>query len=289
MTENIEEVEFTIFDTETTGLNPVSGDRIVELAGLRVKGQARIAEFDALVNPGRGISPGAFAVNKITPEMLQDATGIEKVMPKFLKFIQGSCLCSYNAEFDLSFLNNELKLLGYLAPLEVAPCAAGLLTGSALANFVVFDVLTMAKRLLPGLARYALWFVAGKLEVKLTQKHRAFSDVEMTWEVFSKLKIICQQKGITGFTNFSNLFAFNPALLESSNLEKTILIQKCIQAKGTLKLSYISSQSGQVSLREVIPHQIKQDNKYRYLIGYCCLKKEQRTFRLDNILSFEIS
>jgi DNA polymerase III epsilon subunit family exonuclease len=247
MTENIEAVEFTIFDTETTGLNPFSGDRIVELAGLRVKGQERIGEFDALVNPDRLISPGAFAVNKITPEMLQTALRIEKVMPEFLKFIQGSCLCSYNAEFDLSFLNNELKLLGY----------------PAIANLVVFDVLTMAKRLIPGLARYALWFVAEKLEVKLTQKHRAFSDVEMTWEVFSKLKIICQQKGITGFTNFSNLFAFNPALLESSNQEKTILIQRCIQAKGSLKLCYLSSQSGQVSQREVIPKEIKQDNKYR--------------------------
>jgi DNA polymerase III epsilon subunit family exonuclease len=273
MTENIEEVEFTIFDTETTGLNPVSGDRIVELAGLRVKGRQRLAEFEALVNPQREISPEAFAVNKITPEMLKDAPGIEKVMPKFLDFTQGSCLCSYNAEFDLSFLNHELQIMHQ----------------AAITDIVVFDVLTMAKRLLPGLSRYALWFVAGKLEVKLTQKHRAFSDVEMTWEVFSKLKIICQQKGIIDFTDFSNLFAFNPALLESSNLEKTILIQKCIQAKKTLKLRYISSQSGQVSLREVIPQEIKQENKRRYLIGYCCLKKEQRIFRLENILSFEIT
>ena len=196
MTENIDEVEFTIFDTETTGLDAVAGDRIVELAGLRVKGQERIAAFDALVNPGRSISPGAFAVNKITPEMLKDAPGIENMMPKFLEFIQGSCLCSYNAEFDLSFLNNELKLLG----------------DPAIANFVVFDVLTMAKRLLPGLTRYALWLVAEKLEVKLTQKHRAFSDVEMTWEVFNKLKIICQQKGTINFTDFSNLFIFKPKI-----------------------------------------------------------------------------
>lgn len=192
MDENIEAIEFTIFDTETTGLNPVAGDRIVELAGLRVKDGQRLAQFDALVNPGREISSGAFAVNKITSEMLQGAPNIETVMPKFLEFIQGSCLCSYNAEFDLGFLNNELKLLGY----------------PVITNFVVFDVLTMAKRLLPGLARYALWFVAQELGIKLTQKHRALADVEMTWEVFSKFKIICQQKGITNFTDFSNLFAF---------------------------------------------------------------------------------
>ena len=63
MDENIEAIEFTIFDTETTGLNPVAGDRIVELAGLRVRGEQRLAQFNALVNPGREISPGAFAVN----------------------------------------------------------------------------------------------------------------------------------------------------------------------------------------------------------------------------------
>ena len=174
MDENIDEVEFTIFDTETTGLNPVSGDRIVELAALRVKGDKRIAQFDALVNPACEISPGAFAVNKITLEMLKDAPGIEKIMPKFLEFIQGSCLCSYNAEFDVGFLNHELKLMGR----------------PAISNFVIFDALTMARRLLPGLARYALWFVAEKLEVKLAQKHRAFSDVEITWEVFNKLMLL---------------------------------------------------------------------------------------------------
>ncbi|MFH1191098.1 MAG: exonuclease domain-containing protein [Candidatus Omnitrophota bacterium] len=273
MNENIDAVEFTIFDTETTGLNPFSGDRIVELAGLKVKGQERIARFDVLVNPGRPISPGAFAVNKITPEMLQGGLSIEKVLPEFLAFIQGSCLCSYNAEFDLNFLNQELKLMGQTLS----------------ADIVVFDVLTMAKRLLPGLARYALWFVAEKLQVKLTQKHRAFADVEMTWEVFSKLKIICREKGLMGFTNFSNLFAFNSPLLKSSNLEKTNLIQNCILVKGTLKLCYISSQSGEVSLREVVPREVKQDHKYGYLLGYCCLKKEQRIFRLDNILSLQIS
>jgi len=199
MPENIEAIEFTIFDTETTGLNPFNGDRVVELAALKVKGGQRLMQFDALVNPGREISPGAFAVNKITPEMLQDALSMEKVMPKFLEFIQGSCLCSYNAEFDLGFLNNELKLLGY----------------PAITNFMVLDVLTMARSLLPGLTRYPLWFVAQKLEVKLTQKHRAFADVEMTWEVFNKLKVIGQQKGITSLTDFSNLFAFKPRIISN--------------------------------------------------------------------------
>jgi len=194
MLEDIDKVELTIFDTETTGLYPDTGDRIVELAGLRVKGKERVAVFDQLVNPGREISPGAFAVNKITAEMLKDAAAIETVMPKFLDFISGSCLCSYNAGFDLSFLNNELKLLN---------CPV-------INNVVVLDVLTMAKKLMPGLPRYALWFVAQKLGVEAKQEHRAFSDVELTWEVFNKLKIIGEQKGITAFSDFCELCTFKP-------------------------------------------------------------------------------
>jgi len=166
MTENIEEIEFTIFDTETTGLDPACGDRIVELAALRVKGEKKLAEFGALVNPGRAVSPEAFAVNKITPEMLAAAPGIEKIMPQFLEFIKGSYLCSYNARFDLGFLNNELRLLGR----------------PAVEDLIVFDVLTMARRLLPGLERYPLWFVAQKLEVKQMQMHRAMADVRYSLE-----------------------------------------------------------------------------------------------------------
>ncbi|MDO8489136.1 MAG: 3'-5' exonuclease [Candidatus Omnitrophota bacterium] len=197
MLKNIDEVELTIFDTETTGLYPDAGDRIVELAGLRVKGKERISTFDMLMNPMREISSGAFAVNKITPDLLKDALGAQVVIPNFLNFISGSCLCSYNAEFDLNFVNNELKLLS-CPPINN--------------NIVVFDVLTMAKKLMPNLARYALWFVAKELGVQTTQKHRAFSDVEMTWEVFTKLKTICEQRGITNFTDFSSLFAVKPKI-----------------------------------------------------------------------------
>ena len=111
MNRDINEVEFTIFDTETTGLEPESGDRIVEIAGIRFKGRQKIASFQTLINPHRPISASAFEVNRITPGMLQDAPGIETVMPDFLKFIRGSCLCSYNAAFDLEFLNNELKII----------------------------------------------------------------------------------------------------------------------------------------------------------------------------------
>jgi len=190
MYKHIDEVEFTIFDTETTGLKPEAGERIVELAGLRVRGNKKIATFSTLVNSGKEISAGAFAVNKITPQMLKDAPTAQEAIPGFLDFIRGSCLCSYNAEFDLGFLNNELKLIS-LPKIDM----------------VVFDLLPMARKLMPNEVRYPLWFIAQKLGITLAQEHRASSDVELTWAVFTKFKAICQEKGITDFTNFFNLFA----------------------------------------------------------------------------------
>ena len=161
MHKHIDEVELTIFDTETTGLNWQAGESIVQIDGLRFKGKEKIATFSSLVNPEYPVSEAAFAVNRITPEMLQAAPHPKEAILRFLEFIRGSCLCSYNAEFDLGFLNNELELISL----------------PAISNMVVFDVLTMAKKLMPGLSRYALWFVADKLGLKLKQEHRAFSDV----------------------------------------------------------------------------------------------------------------
>ena len=180
---HINDVEFTIFDTETTGLDFASGERIVEIAGVRFKGETIIAEFDSLVNSGKPVSPGAFAVNKISSQMLQTAPGAEKVIPVFLNFVANSCLASYNTEFDLGFLNNELNLLKLEAK---RPTQA-------------LDILTLARNVLPGLSRYALWFVAQALEIKNDQKHRALADVELTLQVFNKLKTMVVDRGMTDF------------------------------------------------------------------------------------------
>jgi DNA polymerase-3 subunit alpha (Gram-positive type) len=269
---NIDEVEFTIFDTETTGLEPDSGDRIVEIAGARVKGDRRISIYQSLINPGRPISQAAFQVNGITQEMLKGAPGVEKVIPEFLDFIKGSCLCSYNAGFDLGFLNNELKIIGR----------------RMLTDIVVVDVLKMARRLLPGLERYALWFVAEKLGILQKQEHRAFSDVELTIAVFDKLKYILTAKGIVDFTNFSHLFAIQPSLLKDLDDRKIAQVQEAIGLGAKLKIKYLSTSGLEVTEREVIPKEIRHENGRGYLVGYCCLREDERTFRIDGILRLEL-
>ncbi len=268
---NIDEIEITIFDTETTGLEPSSGDRIVEIAGIRFKGDKKIAAFESLINPGRQISEAAFEVNRITPQMLIGAPKIDVVMPKFMDFIKGSCICSYNAAFDLGFLNNELRIIGR----------------QLWEDAVVVDILKMARRLLPGLERYALWFVAQNLGIKVQQQHRAFADVEMTVGVFKKLKEILCSKEIADFGTFSTLFGLNSRAINDINNQKIAEIQRAMDLKAKLKIKYISSSGAEVSEREVIPKEIRQENDRGYLVAHCCLRQEERTFRIDGILHLE--
>ena len=271
MNKNIDEVEFTIFDTETTGLEPGSGDRIVEIAAIRIKGKDKIAVFETLVNPGREISEAAQRVNNITAEMLEGAPSIEAVMPKFLNFIEGTCVSSYNASFDMAFLQSELKLLGR-EPL----------------NIPAVDILRMAKRLLPGLERYPLWFVAQKLSLTTKQEHRALADVELTLGVFNRLNEVLKIKQISDFNSFISLFGISSGFLEDIHNQKFSQIQKAIDLGVKLKIRYLSGSSAQVSEREVIPKEIKQDKGRSYLVGHCCLRQEERTFRIDAILHLEI-
>lgn len=224
MNKDLDEIEFTIFDTETTGLEPSSGDRVVEIAAIRLKGKQKIATFNSLVNPQRQISEAAFAVNKITPEMLKDAPAIGTVMPKFLKFIEGSCPCSYNANFDVEFLNNELKLIGQ----------------DVLKGIAFVDILKMAKRLMPGLERYPLWFVADKLGIKTPQQHRALSDVELTLGVFDKLREMLKAKGVYDFDKFLALFNIDPLLSHNLLNQRIAEIQEAIDLGVKLNMQYLS-------------------------------------------------
>lgn len=273
MQRHIDEVEFTIFDTETTGLEPGSGDRIIELAAIRFKAGERIAELQSLVNPHRDITAAAFQVNHISQEMVSSAEDMAAVMPRFLDFIRGSCLCSYNAPFDMGFLNNELRLLGQAFPAEVA----------------VVDVLRMARRLLPGLERYALWFVAQHLGIKRQQAHRALEDVELTLAVFRALSDLLQSQGAPTFLSLVSLFGLNSRLLDDITAQKIATIQEALDLGVRVRIKYFSSSAARVSERDVLPRLIKQEAGKQYLVGFCSLRNEERTFRIDGILHVEIA
>ena len=269
----IDETVFTIFDTETTGLNPAAGDRIIELAAVKFKGSEVLGRFETLVNPQREVSPGAFAVNQISAGMLAGAPPAADVLGPFMSFLEGSCVCSYNIPFDLGFLNAELRRCGH----------------EPFGERMAVDILTMARKLLPGLQRHALWFVANHLQVNAAQQHRALADVEMTWEVFKRLVGMLREKKITDFNKLFRLFGVSSNILDGMHDQKAAEIQQAIDISAAIKIQYLSSGSGAFSQRQIVPKEISGSGRNRYVTGWCSLRNEERTFRLDHILEVELA
>src|SRR5271163_1362727 len=101
---NIKLTEFVIFDVETTGLSPIDGDRIVEIAAVKVRGLVVVDKFYSLVNPQRNIPSQASQVNNITEDMVNKAPVSADILPQMIHFIGGACVAGHNVKFDLNFL-----------------------------------------------------------------------------------------------------------------------------------------------------------------------------------------
>jgi DNA polymerase-3 subunit epsilon len=102
-----------VLDTETTGLNPNLGHRLVEIAAIELSDR-KVTErmFHRYVNPEREIDEGATAVHGLTLDRLQDEAKFAEIAPAFLAFISGAELIIHNAPFDMGFLNAELARAG---------------------------------------------------------------------------------------------------------------------------------------------------------------------------------
>lgn len=178
--------ECVIFDVETTGLSPTGGDRIIEIAALKIKGEEIIGRFHSLIDPEREISMGAFMVNGISAEMLRGAPRAREILPEFMSFLGEGWLIGHNVRFDLGFLLRELALIQQKLH----------------AQTVALDTLRMARALLPSLNSHRLWVVARFLGVECDQQHRAMADVEMTHGVFMRLLDLARSREIESFEQF---------------------------------------------------------------------------------------
>ena len=126
-----------ILDTETTGLDPNQGHRVIEVAAVEMVNRRLTGNhFHRYLNPDREIDAGAMQVHGITPEFLQDKPRFSDIALEFAEFIRGAELIIHNAPFDVGFLDAELRLAD-LNPLTHW-CSA------------VTDTLSMAKALYPG-------------------------------------------------------------------------------------------------------------------------------------------
>jgi DNA polymerase III subunit epsilon len=176
----LDELIYTAFDTETTGLRPSEGDEIISLGGIRIVNGRLLREehFDFLVDPQRPLSLESIGVHGITEEMLRGRPTIDHVLPEFLRFAEGTVLVGHNAAFDMRFF-------------EVIEGRSGIRVASA-----VLDTLLLSHVVHPHQEDHTLEGIAGRLGVSLIGRHTALGDALVTGEVFLRLLPLLQHAGI---------------------------------------------------------------------------------------------
>ncbi|GAC1354797.1 MAG: hypothetical protein NVSMB38_34000 [Ktedonobacteraceae bacterium] len=174
----LDDVEFVVIDTETTGLRP-GPDRVIEVACVRVRGGEAVDSFQTLINPMRRIPPFIAQFTGITQEMVNDAPTAKEVMPDVMRFIDGAIVVGHNVGFDIGFLSYEAQLIGRAFPPD------GL------------DTIPLARRFCPGLKRFKLDMVASHLNIPTVNRHRALGDASVTAAIFLRILDLARQQNIS--------------------------------------------------------------------------------------------
>lgn len=162
-----------VLDTETTGMDPVTGDRIVEIGCVELQGHVPTGRtLHLYLNPERDVPAGAVAVHGLTTEFLKKQPVFAEVVDQFIDFIAGDMLVIHNAEFDVKFLNAELKTLGF----------------PALQPHRVLDTLKMARQKFPG-SPASLDALCRRFNIDLSSRtlHGALLDSQLLAEVYLEL------------------------------------------------------------------------------------------------------
>ena len=165
-----------VLDTETTGLEPKQGHRIIEIGCVELVGRKLTGNnYHQYLQPDRESDEAALEVHGITTEFLQDKPRFADAVDGFLEYIRGAELIIHNAPFDVGFLDNELRM-------------AGAQLGSISTYCSVIDTLVMARRMRPG-QKNNLDALCKHFDVKNTHRelHGALLDSEILAEVYLRM------------------------------------------------------------------------------------------------------
>ncbi len=176
----LDELTYTVFDMETTGLDISGGDRIVSIGAVRIVNTKllKAEQFNQLVNPRRAIPSTSTKFHGITDDMVVDQPIIEDVLPLFYQFVDETVLVAHNAAFDMRLLqiNEPYTGLKFVNP--------------------VLDTLLLSAIVHPSQGDHDLEHIAKRLGVRVQDRHTAMGDALTTATIFLKLIPLLAQMGI---------------------------------------------------------------------------------------------
>ena len=160
-------------DTETTGLDPRQGHKVIEIACIELINRVKTSNhFHCYINPRRDVPQEAFAIHGLSTDFLKDKPIFDHIAHKFMDFIQDSNIIAHNANFDVKFLNFELQLVG-IKPLEKTR---------------IIDSLAIARKRFPG-SPASLDALCKRFNIDLSKRslHGALLDTQLLCDVYIEL------------------------------------------------------------------------------------------------------
>jgi DNA polymerase III epsilon subunit family exonuclease len=187
-------LEWVVVDVETTGCSAYRGDRVTEVAAVRLCGDGSVVdEFSTLVNPGRPIPSFITRLTRITQSMVERAPRFGEVAAEVQRMLDRAVFVAHNASFDWRFLSAELEWA----------------TGRPLCGRVLCTV-RLARKVLPELSRRSLDSLAWYFGVENEARHRAFGDARATADVFRRLLDRLADREVTRWSELEQLLARRP-------------------------------------------------------------------------------
>jgi DNA polymerase-3 subunit epsilon len=185
---SLRDLEFVVVDVESTGGSPARGDRVTEVAAVRIRNGELVDCFESLVNPERPIPPSVTALTNITEEMVADAPRFRDLLEPLKQTLRGAVFVAHNVGFDWRFLDSEFRR-----------CGGGRLEGERLCT------LRLARRLHPELRRRSLAVLTNHYAIPVESHHRAGDDARATAELFGRF---LERLGDEGVDDWAGLQRF---------------------------------------------------------------------------------
>lgn len=179
--QRLAELPYTVFDTETTGLEPSAGDEIISLGGVRIVNGRLLKQevFEQLVNPRRPLNRESARIHGIDAGLLASQPTLADVLPRFHRFCEDTVLVAHNAAFDMRFL-------------ELKEAATGIRFDQP-----VLDTLLLSAVVHPSLEDHRLEAIAERLGIRVIGRHTALGDALLTGEILLKLMPLLAERGVT--------------------------------------------------------------------------------------------
>lgn len=241
---------YVVFDIETTGFSS-SYDKIIEIGAVKIQNGLIIDSFSTFINPEVKIPYRITELTGITNDMVKDAYTIDKVLPEFIEFINGSVLVAHNANFDTSFIRKNCNRLNIKF------------------SYPVMDTIPLAKYLFPELNKYKLNIVAKHLGISLENHHRAVDDAKATAEILLKCFELLQERNIISLMDLNKEYLGNQDIKKLPTYHLIILAKNQNGLKNLYKL-ISHSNLDYFYRRPRMPKSLIEQYKEGLIIGSAC-------------------